>query len=176
MRWLRQLVWKLRAIAILWEHFRHDVAFGLRMLCKNRTFSSMALVTMTLAIGSTTAVFSVVDCILLRPLPFVAPDRLYHAADLNLRGHFDVLRSKSNLADYATHLGVQAFNTRGEDWPERDRGSQVSANFLRVLGVRPEFGRDFAEGSDRPGAPRTAVLSHAFWTQRYGARRDVLGR
>jgi predicted permease len=176
MRWLRQLVWKLRAIAILWEHFRHDVAFGLRMLCKNRTFSSMALVTMTLAIGSTTAVFSVVDCILLRPLPFVAPDRLYHAADLNLRGHFDVLRSKSNLADYATHLGVQAFNTRGEDWPERVRGSQVSANFLRVLGVRPEFGRDFAEGSDRPGAPRTAVLSHAFWTQRYGARRDVLGR
>ena len=59
----------------LWEHFKHDVAFGLRMLFKNRTFSCMALVTMTLAIGSTTAVYSVVDYVLLRPLPFAAPDR-----------------------------------------------------------------------------------------------------
>ena len=148
----------------------------LRLLSKNRTFSSMALATMTLAIGSTTAVFSVVDRVLLRPLPFAAPDRLYHATDLNLRGHFDVLRSNSALADYAAHLGVQSFNTRGQDWPERVKGSQVSANFFRVLGIRPIFGRDFADGSDRPGAPRTAILSHAFWMQRYGARRDVLGR
>ncbi len=159
----------------LWEEFRHDVAFGVRMLLKNRTFSCMALATMTLAIGSTTAVFSVVDCVLLRPLPFAAPDRLYHATDVNLRGHFDVLRSKSGLADYAAHLGVQAFNTRGQDWPERVKGSQVSANFLRVLGIRPDMGHDFAVGSDRPGAPRAAILSHAFWVRRYGARRDVLG-
>ena len=65
--------------------------------CSSRTGHSPAWhwSTMTLAIGSTTAVFSVVDCVLLRPLPFAAPDRLYHATDLNLRGHFDVLRSKS---------------------------------------------------------------------------------
>ena len=160
-----------------WEQLRHDVAFrSFGCSCKNRTFSCMALATMTLAIGSTTAVFSVVDCVLLRPLPFAAPDRLYHATDLNLRGHFDVLRSKSALADYAAHLGVQAFNTSGQDWPERVKGSQVSANFLRVLGIRPYIGHDFADGVDRPGTPRTAILSHALWAQRYGARRDVLGR
>jgi predicted permease len=179
MRWLRQFVLKLRAIVprtAWWEHFKRDVAFGLRILFKYRTFSSMALATMALAIGSTTAVFSVVDCVLLRPLPFAAPDRLYHATDLNLRGHFDVLRSKSALADYAANLGVQAFNTSGRDWPERIKGTQVSANFFRVLGVHLYIGRDFADGVDRPGTPRTAILSHALWTQRYGARRDVLGR
>ncbi|MGD0868946.1 MAG: ABC transporter permease [Bryobacteraceae bacterium] len=159
-----------------WEHLKQDVAFGLRLLFKNRTFSSMALATMALAIGSTTAVFSVVEGVLLRPLPFAAPERLYHATDLSVRGHFDVLRSNSRQADYAAHLGVQAFNTRGQDWPERVKGSQVSANFFRVLGVPPLFGHDFADGADRPGAPRTAILSHAFWSQRFGARRDVLGR
>src|SRR5260370_13913501 len=103
----------------------------------------MAMATMTLAIGSTSAVFSIVDGVLLRPLPFAAPDRLYHATDLNLRGHFDVLRSNSRLADYAAHLGLRAFNTHGQDWPERVKGSQVSANFFRVLGVAPLIGHDF---------------------------------
>jgi predicted permease len=159
-----------------WEHLKQDVFFGIRLLFKNRTFSSMALATMALAIGSTTAVFSVVDGVLRRPLPFATPDRLYHATDVSLRGHFDVLRSNSRLAEYAADLGVRAFNTRGQNWPERVIGSQVSTNFFRVLGIPPLFGRDFVDGADRPGAPRTAILSQAFWTQRYGARRDVLGR
>jgi hypothetical protein len=98
-----------------WEHFRHDVAFGLRLLLKNRTFAAMAVSTMALAIGATTAVFSLVDGVLLRPLPFPAPDRLYQAVDVNLRGHYDAMLANSRLADYAAHLGVQAFNTQGRD-------------------------------------------------------------
>jgi predicted permease len=152
------------------------VVFGLRLLLKNRVFSSMALATIALAIGSTTAVFSVVDRVLLRPLPFAAPERLYHATDVNLRGHLAVLRSNSRLADYAADLGIRTFNMRSQDWPERVKGSPVSANFFRVLGIPPLFGHDFADGADRPGAIRTALLSHSFWTQRYGARRDVLGQ
>jgi len=159
-----------------WEHLKHDALFGLRLLTKNRTFSVMAIATTALAIGATTAVFSVVDGVLLRPLPFAAPDRLYHATDVDLRGHFDVLRANSRLADYAADLGVQAFNTRGRDWPERVSGTQVSANFFRVLGVGPLFGRDFADDANRPGAQRTAILSHVFWAQRYGARRDIVGQ
>jgi len=159
-----------------WENLKRDASFGLRLLLKNRTFSSMALLTMALGIGSTTAVFSVVDGVLIRPLPFADPGRLYHATDVTLRGHFDVLRANSRLADYAADFGIGAFNTRGRDWPERAKGSQVSANFFRVLGVAPLIGRDFAEGAERPGAPRTAVLSHSFWLQRYGGRRDVLGQ
>src|ERR1019366_3480507 len=82
----------------------------------------------------------------------------------------------SRLADYAGHLGVRAFNTRGRDVPERIKGSPVSANFFRVLGVSPLIGRTFADGADRPGAPRTAVLSHAFWVGQYGSRHDVIGQ
>ena len=159
-----------------WEHLKRDAAFGLRVLLKNRGFSSMALLTMALGIGSTTAVFSVVDGVLIRPLPFAHADRLFHATDVALRGHFDVLRANSRLADYAAHLGIGAFNTRGRDWPERVEGSEVSANFFRVLGVAPLIGSDFAEGAERLGGARTAILSHAFWIQRYGGRREALGQ
>jgi len=159
-----------------WDHFRHDTSFGLRLLAKNRTFTAMALATMALAIGSTTAVFSLVDGVLLRPLPFAAPERLYFASYLTLRGHFDVMRANSRLADYASYIGVETFNMRGRDWPERVSGAQVSANLFRVLGIAPQVGRDFASDADRAGAAHAIVLSHAFWQQRFGARRDVLGQ
>lgn len=159
-----------------WEHLKRDVSFAVRLLFKNRTFSSMALLTMALGIGSTTAVFSLVDGVLIRPLPFADPGRLCHATDVDLRGHFDVLRANSRLAEYAGHLGVRAFNTRGRDWPERVKGSEVSANFFRVLGIAPLIGRDFADGADRPGAARTVVLSHAFWVQRYASHPDAIGQ
>ncbi len=159
-----------------WDRLKQDLVFGFRLLLKNRAFTVAALATMTLAIGSTTAVFTVVDHVLLRPLPFAEPDRLYYAVDVSLRGHFDVLRSNSKMADYAADLGIRAFNMRGLDGPERITGSQVSANIFRVLGIAPLFGRDFAVDADRPGAPRAAILSNAFWTQRYGAERNVLGR
>ena len=159
-----------------WENFRHDALFGVRVLFKKRTFSVMAIATTALAIGATTAVFSVVDGVLLRPLPFAAPDRLYNAKDLNLRGHFDAMHTNSRLADYAADLGLQAFNMRGRDWPERISGTQVSANYFRVLGIAPLFGRDFSPDTNRPGAPHVVILSHAFWTQRYGASHDVVGQ
>jgi len=159
-----------------WENFKKDVVFGFRLLAKNRTFSAMALATMALAIGSTTAVFSVVDGVLLRPLPFPSPDRLYYAVDVAVRGHFDALRLHSRLADYAANSGVGAFNTRGRDWPERVKGVQVSANFFRVMGVGPMLGRAFADGDDRPGRPHTVVLSYAYWQQRYGGRSDAIGQ
>ncbi len=158
-----------------WEQLKQDISFGVRLLLKNRTFSSMALATMALGIGSTTAVFSLIDGVLIRPLPFTAPDRLFHANDVGMRGPFDTLRANSRLADYAAHFGVRAFNTAGRDWPERVKGSEVSANFFHVLGASPLFGRTFAEGEDRPGRLRVAVLSHRFWVERYAAP-DVIGQ
>ena len=159
-----------------WEQLKQDVAFGLRLLVKNRTFSCIALATMAVGIGSTTAVFSVIDRVLIRPLPYAAPDRLFHARDLGMRGPFDMMRSNSRLADYAAHFGVRAFNTTGRDWPERLKGSEVSANIFQVLGVSPLVGRTFAEGEDRPGKLRKVVLSHDLWMQRYGGRADVIGQ
>ena len=159
-----------------WERLKQDVVFGLRLFLKSRAFTVAALATLAIAIGSTTAVFTVVDRVLLRPLPYSAPDRLYYAVDVSVRGHFDTLRSNSKLADYAADLGMRTFSMRGRDWPERIAGSETSANFFRVLGIAPLFGRDFAGNADRPGAKRTAILSYAFWTERYGAEHGVLGR
>jgi len=159
-----------------WDQLRQDIFFGVRLLLKNRTFSSMALATMALGIGSTTAVFSLIDGVLIRPLPFAAPDRLFHAGEIEMRGPFDTLRDNSRLADYAAHLGLRDFTTTGRDWPERLKGSQVSANFFQVLGVSPLLGRVFAEGEDRPGHLQVAVLSHDFWVQRYAQRADVVGQ
>jgi putative ABC transport system permease protein len=159
-----------------WEQLKQDISFGVRLLLKNRTFSCMALATMALGIGSTTAVFSLVDGVLIRPLPFPRPDRLFYVDDAGMRGPFDALRANSRLADYAAHLDVRAFNTTGRDWPERVKGCEVSANFFQVLGAIPLFGRTFATGEDRPGKLRVVVLSHSFWVQRYAARRDVIGQ
>src|SRR5437764_14683413 len=92
-----------------WEQLKQDVTFGVRLLFKNRTFSCIALATMALGIGSTTAVFSLIDGILIRPLPFADPARLFHAGGAGMLGPFDTLRANSRLADYAAHLGVRAF-------------------------------------------------------------------
>ena len=160
---------------VAWEQLKQDISYGARLLAKNRSFSAMALATMALGIGSTTAVFSLVDAVLIRPLPFPAPQRLFFA-DVGMRGPFDILRTNSRLADYAAHLGVRAFNTTGREWPERVKGCEVSANFFHVLGAVPLLGRTFAEGEDRRGKLRVAVLSHAFWAQRYGARPEAIGK
>ena len=162
--------------AAAWEQLGQDVAFGLRLLRKYRTFSAMALAAMALGIGSTTAVFSLIDGVLLRPLPFAAPERLYSADDAGMRGPFDVLRANCRLADYAAHLGIRAFTTPGIERPERWKGVEVSSNFFRVLGSGPLHGRTFTEGEDRPPNLRVAVLSYAFWQQRYTGAADTLGR
>src|SRR5258708_36002620 len=91
-----------------WEQLKQDFSFGVRLLLKNRTFSCMALATMALGIGSTTAVFRLIDVLLFRPLPFTAPDRLFLAVDVEVRGPFDTLSANSVLADYAAQLGVRA--------------------------------------------------------------------
>ncbi|MBI5282788.1 MAG: ABC transporter permease [Candidatus Solibacter usitatus] len=159
-----------------WEQLKQDIVFGVRLLVKNRTFACIALATMALGIGSTTAVFSLIDGVLIRPLPFAEPDRLFHANSVGMLGPFDTLRANSRLAGYAGHLSVRAFTMTGREFPERLKGCEVSANFFRVLGANPLLGRTFAEGEDRPGRLLVAVLSHEFWRQRYAARVDVVGQ
>jgi putative ABC transport system permease protein len=159
-----------------WEQLTQDIAFGVRLLLKKRTFSCIALATIAIGIGSTSAVFSLIDEILVRPLPFPSQDRLFYAVDVGMRGPFDVLRTNSRLADYAAYWGVRAFTTTRGDWPERVKGCAVSANFFTMLGVSPLVGHTFAEGDDRQGRLKKVVLSHDFWVQQFGARRDVIGQ
>jgi predicted permease len=152
------------------EQLKQDTIFGIRVILKNRAWAATALATMALAIGSTTAVFSLIDGVLIRPLPFADPARLYYTPDPGMRGPFVTLRDNSSLADYAGWLGTRSFNTPGREFPERIKGSEVSSNFFRVLGISPFLGQTFAE-ADR----RAVILTYDFWSQRFNARPDAIG-
>lgn len=160
-----------------WERLRQDVWFGARVLWRrNPALALTTLATVTLGIGSTTAVFSVVDQVLIRPLAFADPSRLMAVEEIGMRGPFDALRSGTRLADYAAYATeLRSFNGQGRDWPERLNGCEVSANFFEVIGARPALGRTFQAGEDRGGV-RRIVLSHDYWVRRQGARADVAGR
>jgi predicted permease len=153
------------------EQLKQDAGFGLRVLFKNRAFTATALLTMSLAIGSTTAVFSLIDAVLIRPLPYADPGRLFYTDSLQMRGPFVTLRDNSQLADYAAYLRPRAFTLPGREYPERVKGAEVSANFFAVLGVRPLFGEPFAS-TDR----RAVVLTYDFWVDRFHAQPDAIGK
>lgn len=161
-----------------WEDLRRDAGFALRLLTRRKTFSVTVMVTMALGIGSTSAVFSVVDSVLLRPLPYPEPQRLISVDGLGMRGPFEILRAGSKAADYAAWEGGREFNLSSADLtlPERVKGSQVSANLFDVIGTPPVAGRTFRPGEEAAGRNRVAVLSYRFWMERYGGRADAVGR
>jgi putative ABC transport system permease protein len=164
-----------------------DVRFGLRMLRKSPGFTAVAVLTLALGIGANTAIFSVVDAVLLRPLPYKAPARLvwpslqFPKADVHgsfvphptyfaWRDQNDVF---SGVA--ATNLGRE-FTITGAGAPERIRGMGVSANFFSVLGVELARGRSFTSEEDRSGGPRAAILSYGLWQSRFASDPAILGR
>jgi len=161
-----------------WEHFRSDVSFALHILSKRRSFSLVAVLTMAFGIGSVSAVYSIFDTLLLRPLPYPNAERLVSISGINMRGPFDELRNSSREAAYAGHQGVRSFNLLAERSvaPERIQGAEVSANLFEVLGIPAFRGRVFTEGEDRPGRKPVVILGYSFWKERFGAREDVLGQ
>jgi putative ABC transport system permease protein len=163
-----------------------DLRFSGRQLWKNPGFTLVAVLTLALGIGATTAIFSVVYGVVLRALPFAAPERLVRPFSVSAQGVAQPLFSAANFLDWraasrtiAAAAAVQGttLNLSGEQAePERLRGARVSAGFFQVLGVRPLTGRTFQEGEDRPGNAGVAVISEDFWRRRYGGDRGVIGR
>ncbi len=164
-----------------------DVRYGLRALVRNPGYAMVALVTLALGIGANTAIFSVVRTVLLRPLPFEEPDRLVAVWETRLdRGwtsasfthaNFWDVRDRNRSLEAVAALGWERRNLTGLDQPERVGVAAVSADFFRVLGVSPVAGRAFARGEDEADADtRIAILAHAFWSTRFGADREVVGR
>jgi putative ABC transport system permease protein len=166
-----------------------DFHFGLRMLRRSPGFTAAAVLTLALGIGANTAIFSVVDAVLLRPLPYKDPARLLwttlqfpkmdmhssvvpHPTYFAWRDQNDVF---SGIA--ATNLGLgRKFTLTGAGIPERIRGMGVSANFFSVLGVELASGRSFTPEEDRQGGPRAAILSYGLWQSRYAGNPRILGR
>jgi predicted permease len=161
-----------------------DLKYGLRMLARNPGFTAVAVVTLALGIGVNTAIFSVVNGILLRPLRYPEPDRLvqiyersaqFNEMSVSYPNFLDWERMNRSFAGMAAYRG-ESFNLTGAGQPEYIPGAVVAANFFSVLGVKPLQGRTFTPDEDRQGANPAAMVSESFWKRRFGADTAVLGK
>jgi predicted permease len=171
------------------ETLAQDLRYGLRILRKSPAFTSIAVLTLALGIGASTAVFSLVDAVLLKPLPFPQAERIVFlwrmvAPGRNLGydkwpwARIDFLffsRESKTFEDFGAFKS-DSFNLTGSGEPVRLDGLRASAGFFSVLGVSPTLGRAFTDAEDRPGHEREVILSDALWRERFSADPSVLGR
>ena len=169
---------------LLWK----DIKYAARMLAKTPAFTAVALVTLTLAIGANTAIFSIVNGMLIQPLPFPQQDELVQLMRGFKEGGLSGATSVPKFAHWQENTrdlfeGVTAFdnlgsgfNLAGDGTPERIIGSRVTHEFFGVFGSNPAIGRGFRPDEDRPGADKVVVLSHGLWTRRFNADRGIVGQ
>ena len=167
----------------LWK----NIAYSVRMLLKKPSVTIVAIIAIGLGIGANTAIFSVVNRVLLQPLPYQQPEQLVKLATeqrnqaLDGRGtfsvpdFFDVQKSSTTLQYVATVQRSGTIITQGGD-PERVIGAAVSSDYFSVLSVKPELGRVFTRDEDKPGAPQVVLLSHGLWQRRFGGDQNIIGR
>jgi macrolide transport system ATP-binding/permease protein len=168
----------------LLEAILQDLRYTFRQLRKNPGFAVTALLVLTLGMSATLAIFSFVDAALIKPLPYRDPSRLvviFGSVPLGPRFHlsfpdyYDFKRLNKSFTSFEVY-DPNGFMLSTQTGTQLAPGARVSAGFFRVLGVAPILGRNFAEGEDRPSAPRTVLLSYATWQRRFGSRSDVLGQ
>jgi putative ABC transport system permease protein len=161
-----------------------DVRYGLRMLAKNPGFTTVAVLTLALGIGANTAIFSVVNTVFLRPLPYPDADRLVVITESS-KHVSETPISYPNFLDWQTqnhvfgHMGAfqgEALTLVGVEVPERVASLKVSADFLPTLGVRPIYGRNFLPSEDKPGATPVVIMSNGLWQSRFGADPGLIGK
>lgn len=164
----------------------NDIRFAIRALGRSRTFTITALTTLALGISVNTAIFSVIDSVLLRQPPFDVPERIVTVDGENKQkglatssvAYPDVLDWRADahaFEEIAVYRGT-TFNLAGDGQAERAVGSRVSTNYFRVFGVQPQLGRTFAEEEATLGRERVIVLSEAYWRRRFAADPGVIGR
>ena len=161
-----------------------DLKFALRQLLKNPGFTAVAVLTLAVGIGATTAVFSIVDAVLLKPLPYDQPGQLVQVWEAPGPGRRNWV-SPGAFLDWREHGKVFAdisllenreLNLTGEGKPERINGVAMSANGLKILRAQPVLGRVFAAEEDQPGKDQVVMLSHGFWQRRFGGETSIVGR
>ncbi len=158
------------------ETLFQDIRFGFRMLLKSPGFAAVAVVTLALGIGANTAIFSLVNGILLRPLPYSHPEQLVSITGTYPRGAFAALRQQARTMDVATYAEGHEFNLTGTGEAVRLTSTLVSAELFSVLGARPELGRTYFPGEDAAGQDNYVILSHTLWQQRFSGDRSIIGR
>jgi len=163
-----------------------EVRQSLRRLVRTPTFTAVAVSTLALGIGESTALFSVVNAALLRPLPYTHPEMVVQV--LETEPQRPGRRRELSYPDFVdlrdrgrAFAGLAGFSARGltlneDGLAERIPGVLVTGSFFRTLGVAPALGRDFADGDDRGGAEPVVILGHGLWQRRFGADPAVIGR
>ncbi len=169
------------------EDFVEDMCYGLRMLRKNPGFTAVAVLTLALGIGANSAIFSMVNAILLKPLPYAHSERLVMAwekvrlpsyqNDRNdpAPGNFVDWQKQNTVFQDMAAIRYRSFNLTGEGEPVRVEGEGVSASVFPMLQVNAVLGRVFSPDEDRPGV-RVVLMSHALWVSRFGARPEIVGK
>jgi predicted permease len=170
------------------EILLQDIRYGVRVLLKGRTVTVVAIVALALGIGANTAIFSVVNALLFRSLPYKNAERLAMIWETNpdVQIGFDLLpvsiaafddwRKQGESFDAVSILDSQQYAFTGAGTPERVAGVTTSASFFDLMGTTPILGRTYTEEEDRPGANRVVVISYALWQSRFGGDREVCGR
>jgi predicted permease len=164
--------------------FFQDLRYAVRLLLKDRWFTAIAAVVLALGIGANNAVFTIVNAVLLKGMPFPNPEQLVVMLTRDVRGRqlgvslndFDDWRSSTRTLSGMSIIFSGSFNVSDEGRiPEQYPGAYVSANYYKMIGITPLLGRDFGPEDDVPGGPPVVMLSNAVWQQRYGGDRGVLG-
>jgi len=168
------------------ELLLNDIRYGIRGLLKRPGFTAISVITLALGIGANTAIFSVVNAVLLKPIPLRDPERLVMVwEDAAFAGFPRNTPAPANYVDWKTQnhsfedmaaSATASFNLTGDGEPERVSAYSITANFLPLLGVQPLLGRVFVPDEDRPGANKVTVLSYQLWQSRYGGDRQIINR
>jgi putative ABC transport system permease protein len=162
-----------------------DLRYAVRTLRKSPVFTAATVLTMALTIGANTAIFSVVNAVLIRPLPFASPDRLMQVAEKNDR--LNIPSFAASVLNYLSWkeqnrsfealgaIGSGIYTVTGSGDPEQINGATITPSLLPILGIRPVLGHGFREGDDRPGAAPVALISQALWGRRFARERSAIG-
>jgi putative ABC transport system permease protein len=163
-----------------------DLRYVVRSLLRHKTFTAITVGTLALGIGANTAIFSLVNAVLMRPLPFPESDRLvlvYEDASAigfpqsdSAPGVFNDWRQQQSVFDGMAALDPRNFHITGDGEPEKVSAFAVTANLFSLLGVKPALGRDFLAADDQPGAHKVAIISNGLWQRRYGGDPSLLNR
>ena len=164
----------------------HDLRYAARMQRKNPAFTIIAVIALALGIGANTAIFSVVNTVLLRPLPYKDPERLVmvwedaskygYPRDTPAAANFVDWRDQNQVFEGMAAIADTSFNLTGVGNPERLEGRRVSANLFPLLGVEPQIGRVFTAAEDQPGSQRVVLLSYGLWQRRFGGDQNIVGK
>ena len=174
-------------ITIVMETLLRDIQYGIRNLARHPGFTAIALITLTLGIGANSTMFSVVNAVLLRPLPYKTPERLVAVESINSRSgkasaggvspaDFRDWKEQSRSFEQLAAYSGTAVDLPGEERTESIVGARVSVGFFPVFGVEPLLGRAFAPEEELSNGPKALILSYRLWQRRFGSDPSIVGK